>query len=94
MSHKGLIKMKSVLLKVKTGEGIFSNEYEVSFKDSNGRALSIFIDKTEVIKNGKDTVISVNSIDNQDETHNILLPSETLETFTRWVDIPKTEILM
>lgn len=86
--------MKSVLLKVKAGEGIFSNEYEVSFKDSNGRSLSIFIDKTEVVKNGKYTFISVNSIDNQDETYNILLPSETLETFTRWIDIPKTEILM
>lgn len=84
--------MRTTLLKVKISDGIFSNEYEVSFKDSNGKSLTIFVDKTEVIEKGKDKFISVNSTDNQNETSNVLLPSETLETFTRWIKIPKKEI--
>jgi hypothetical protein len=74
---------------VDISEGMFSNEYAVSLKNDEGLSLSFYVDK-ELIKKEKDKnflkVIRVH-LDEKKGKQTILLPSETFETSSRWVNI-------
>jgi hypothetical protein len=80
---------KTIWVPVDISEGMFSNEYAVSLKNYKGLSLSFYVDK-ELIKREKDKsflkVISI-YLDKKEGRQTILLPSETFETSSRWVDI-------
>lgn len=84
-------KRKDHWVTVTTSIGMFSNEYAVSLKLADGNSVSFFADK-ELVKeeiSGKSRlkVTLVNS--NQEHTKElILLPTETFETASRWVEVP------
>jgi len=86
--------MQKVSLKVTVKDGLFSNEYEVSIEFKNGENLTLFIDKSQVEERGGYYYINVNSTDEFDGERNVLLPSETLETLSRWIKIPSSSNIL
>ncbi len=72
---------------VEISDGMFSNEYAVNIKTAEGRQVSLFADK-ELIREEKDRAfLKVLCISLQNGIRTVLLPSETFETLTRWVNV-------
>jgi hypothetical protein len=74
---------------VETSAGMFSNEYAVSLKLLTGEQVSLFADKKLVKKENGKSSLKVTLV-NDDATHKrklVLLPTETLETASRWAEI-------
>lgn len=82
---------KEAWIPVKTSNGAFSSEYAVSLMCLDGREVSLFADKTQVKTEGSQAYLRVTLV-NSDPAHQkqtVLLPTETFETSSRWVDVPK-----
>ena len=75
---------------VEVSEGMFSREYAVNLRLSDGKVVSFFADKELVINEGGEYRMKVTLVkrDTQQHTALVLLPSETFETSTRWVTVP------
>lgn len=74
---------------VSTSDGMFSSEYAVELTLADGTQVSCFVDKSLVIEqSGKFRLKTTQvSSDLQRGIDLILLPVETFETASRWVEI-------
>lgn len=78
---------------VTTSSGMFSSEYAIELKLANGQVVSFFIDKTQIKENAGCTLLRVVLVDdypNQNKQR-VLLPTETFETASRWVEVAKKQ---
>lgn len=75
---------------VEVSEGMFSKEYAINLKLSDGNVVSFFADKELVINKGGEYRMRVTLVkrDTRRKTDLILLPFETFETSSRWVTVP------
>jgi hypothetical protein len=74
---------------VETSPGMFSAEYAVSLKLANGEMVSFFADKALVKEQQGKSFLQVTLVDRNPAQHidRVLLPTETLETASRWVEV-------
>ncbi len=72
---------------VKISDGMFSNEYAVNIKTAEGRQVSLFADKGLVKEERDKAFLKVLCIKLQNGIRTVLLPSETFETLTRWINV-------
>ena len=72
---------------VEVSDGMFSNEYSVVLKNVQDK-LSLYVDKS-LVRKDKDgsTFLKVYIIIKDDNKRVGLLPSETFETSSRWVEL-------
>ena len=79
--------MKEVLLPVDVAEEVFSNEVRVALRNADGKALSLFADKTLIRTIDGRSYLVVLTADEQAKSRkaSVLLPSEAFETSSRWV---------
>lgn len=80
---------KEFFILVKAEEGMFSNEKSVSFNTSDGKSVSLFANSDLLKTTNKGTELKVTLVDTNEDTNinTVLLPSETFETSSRWVEI-------
>ncbi|HWQ33100.1 MAG TPA: hypothetical protein VNQ79_09610 [Blastocatellia bacterium] len=80
--------MNRALVKCETSEGMFSNEVAVTLESNDGR-ISLFADKDLIREKGGSSYLIVNLISPPGKAGlaTVLLPSESFEKGTRWVDI-------
>ena len=75
---------------VSTSDGMFSEERAVSLRLADGSEVSFFADTTQLRSdadgNNKLRVVLVET-DDTTRRKRVLLPTETFETATRWVEI-------
>lgn len=78
-----------VLVKCETSEGMFSNEVAVMLQSNDGSRLSLFADEDLIQKRNGDSYLIARLAHptNGKNITTILLPSESFETGTRWVDV-------
>ena len=74
---------------VTISDGMFSSEYAIMLKLATGENVSFFVDKGLVKKSGNDSLLRVLlvSADPNKKKKLVLLPTETFETASRWVEI-------
>lgn len=74
--------------------GMFANEYAVEIELSTGGKISIFADRGLVLTNGseKSGYLQVQIIKEGRDTSTVLLPSEALETGSRWAEVRKSHL--
>ena len=75
---------------VTTSSGMFSSEYAISLKLADGRNVSFYVDKGLIRESGGHFLLRVVLVDNYPDQNKqrVLLPIETFETATRWVEVP------
>lgn len=75
-------------VQVKTSSGMFSSEYAVLLETADGE-VSFFIDKDLVRESPTGSLVKVTLVESNPSKHRmrVLLPTETFETSSRWVDI-------
>jgi hypothetical protein len=75
---------------VETSPGMFSAEYAVSLKLANGEMVSFFADKDLIKQQQGKSLLRVILVDRNQATRidRVLLPTETFETASRFVDVP------
>jgi hypothetical protein len=68
---------------------MFSSEYAISLKLVTGQAVSFFVDKDLIKETAGRHLLRVVLVDDYPGEHKqrILLPTETFETASRWVEI-------
>jgi hypothetical protein len=75
---------------VSTSDGMFSEERAISLRLADGSEVSFFVDTTqlrrEVDGHGELRVVLVDT-DSHARRQRVLLPTETFETATRWVEV-------
>lgn len=69
--------------------GMFSSECAISLKLFTGEDVSFFADKSLIQEHEGRSLLKVTLIDEYPEQHKlrVLLPSETFETASRWVEV-------
>lgn len=74
---------------IEKSEGMFSSEYAVILPTADGTKVSFFVDKSLVKEEGGASSLKVRVINAATAQHaaRVLLPTETFETATRWVDV-------
>jgi hypothetical protein len=85
--------MSKALVKCETSEGMFSNECAVTLESGGGK-LSLFADKDLIQKRNGDYYLVVNlaGAGGAPGFTRILLPSESFEKGTRWVEVPTASV--
>ena len=80
--------MSKALVKCETSDGMFSNECAVTL-ESGGEKLSLFADKDLIQKRNGNHYLVVNLVGTGGAPGftRILLPSESFEKGTRWVEV-------
>ena len=79
---------KIMWLPVNAEEGMFTSEYAVNFKASNGETLSLFVDKSLLKKEATKFFLKTTLINEiSTSVKRILLPSETFETASPWAEV-------
>jgi hypothetical protein len=75
---------------VKTSSGMFSSEYAISLTLADGQKVSFYVDKGLIRESAGDFLLRVVLVDNYPDQNKqrVLLPIETFETATRWVEVP------
>lgn len=76
---------------VTASSGMFSDEFAVSIKLFDGRSVSLFANKRLVKETDKGAAFLKVMLVNSDPTQKkelVLLPTETFETASRWVEVP------
>ena len=84
---------KKNMVRCETSEGMFSNEVAVTLESKDGK-VSLFADKDLIREKGGDSYLIVNSA-HLHETSNlmtVLLPSESFEKGTRWLDVAANRV--
>ncbi len=82
-------KNKEFWIPVIISDGMFSSEYAISLKLATGQDVSFFVDKVLIRKSGDNSLLKVLLI-NTDlnlKKNLVLLPTETFETASRWVEV-------
>lgn len=77
-------------IQVLTSDGMFSNERAVSLKTADGTIVSFFVDASQIRseRNGSGELkVTVVKSENAGDRKRILLPTETFETATRWIEV-------
>jgi hypothetical protein len=74
--------------------GMFGNEYAVELVSEEGKTISFFADKGLVRTNGSQHsgYIRVSVISSNAGVSKILLPSEAIESGTRWLEVPASQL--
>jgi hypothetical protein len=74
---------------VTTSSGMFSTEYAVSLRLATGEAVSFFVDKGLIKESAGKSMLKVVLVDDfpEERKQRVLLPIETFETASRWVDV-------
>jgi hypothetical protein len=75
---------------VLTSDGMFSTERAVSLKLADGTEVSFFVDVSQIREETTGIEeLKVVLVDNDTTSHRqrVLLPTETFETATRWVEV-------
>jgi hypothetical protein len=72
-----------------TSKGAFSSEYAVSLTCLDGQEVSLFADKTQVKTENNQAYLLVTLVNSDPGYHRqtVLLPTETFETSSRWVEV-------
>jgi hypothetical protein len=75
-------------------EGMFENEYAVQVDLIDGKKVSLFADAELVRVNGskESGYLRVNIVKDESPAPTILLPSETFETGSRWIQVPREKL--
>ena len=75
---------------VSTSSGMFSSEFAVSLKLADGREVSFFADKDLIKQTSDKSLLKVTLVNSDPGNHKelVLLPTETFETSSRWVEVP------
>jgi hypothetical protein len=75
-------------------QGMFDNEYAVEIDLFDGKKVSLFADSGLVTANGSEFsgYLMVNVIDVNRDVSTILLPSETFETGSRYVQVSRERV--
>jgi len=75
---------------VSTSSGMFSSECAISLKLADGREVSFFADKNLIKEADGKSLLKVTLVNTNPGSHKqlVLLPTETFETSTRWVEVP------
>jgi hypothetical protein len=76
---------------VTTSSGMFSSEYAVSLKLADGQDVSFFVDEELIKENNGDSLLKVFLVNDDPDQHKrlVLLPTETFETASRWVEVSR-----
>ncbi len=76
-------------INVNTSTGMFSSEYAILLKLADGREVSFFADKNLIKETEGKAFLKVTVVNSQlgSDKQLVLLPTETLETSTRWVEV-------
>jgi len=84
-----------VLIPCKVSQGMFDSEYAVTITLPTGEIISLFADKGLIHFKGEATYLLVNLVreHNGNGERRILLPTETFETGSRWVDIRSKDLV-
>jgi hypothetical protein len=84
-----------VLVKCETSEGMFSNEVAVMLQSNDGSKLSLFADEDLIEERNGDSYLIARLAHpaNGNNIATILLPSESFETGTRWVDVASNLVM-
>jgi hypothetical protein len=88
-------RISQVMIPCKASPGMFDNEYAVEITLPGEEKISLFADKSLVVSmNGAD-FLKVNLVqdDQNKEEQPVLLPSESFEKGSRWVSIPKKQLI-
>lgn len=92
--RKDMSDLKEGLVKVVKSDGAFKSEYAVQVTSYDGKHVSLFADKDDVrTSHGADYLV-VHVLREPDHTDKkrLLLPSETFETSSRWVDVKESDV--
>lgn len=83
--------MNKALVKCETSEGMFSNEVAVTLESKDGK-VSLFADKDLIRRKGSASYLIVSLVRPHEENGltTVLLPSESFEKGTRWVDVAES----
>lgn len=86
--------LKEAFVQVLTSKGAFKSECAVQIKSYDGKQVSLFTDKHN-IKNHRGAeylvVHVVSGHDTRGKKH-LLLPTETFETSSRWIDVSENDV--
>jgi hypothetical protein len=77
-------------IKVKTSNGMFSNESSVSLMLANGQNVSLFVDNSLIKKDDGNDLLKVTLIKNIPDGNKklVLLPTEPFESYSsRWAEV-------
>ena len=86
--------LKEALVQVLTSKGSFTSERAVEIKSYDGKKVSLFTD-THNIRNVSGTdflVVHVVIGPERIGKKHLLLPSETFETSSRWIDVSESDV--
>lgn len=85
---------RAIWIPVSVSEGMFSSEYAITLKTIEGTLVSLYADKSLVQKKGESSFLKVTHINSYPDQHKqrVLLPSETFETSSRWVDLKEEKL--
>lgn len=77
-------------IEVGVNDGMFSNEYAVSLKLIDNSMVSFFVDRKLIKTEQGKHFLNVTLVKRDSTSHSnlVLLPSETFETSSRWVEVP------
>jgi hypothetical protein len=80
-----------VWIPIEASSGMFSSEYAVSLETADGKNVSFFVDKALVQESTAGSTLRVTVVDSGpgQHTQRVLLPVETFETSSRWVELEK-----
>lgn len=80
---------KEYWIPVIVSDGMFSSEYAIMLKLATGENVSFFVDKGLVKKSGNNSLLRVLLVnkDPNKKRNLVLLPTETFETASRWVEV-------
>ena len=82
--------LKQHWIPVTTSAGMFSAECAVSLRLAGGQVVSFFADRHLIREESGKSFLQVTLV-NSDPVHRtdrVLLPTETFETASRWVEVP------
>ncbi len=86
--------LKKALLKVVTSQGAFDSEYAVQIHSFDGHEVSLFTDKNNVQSSEGNSYMKVYVLTSStsSDKKRLLLPSETFETSSRWLDVRQSDV--
>ena len=85
--------MNEAHVPIKTNErGLFDNDAKVVILADNGEERSLFVDRSLISSSKGVDFLKVFATTNANFSK-VLLPSETFETLSRWVNVPKVQEL-
>jgi hypothetical protein len=84
---------KKVWIRVLAHDGMFSNECAVSIHCSGGTLVSLFVDRVLIKEHSGSHFLKVQCVRRDSTRMRVLLPQETFETGSRWVDIDLRKVV-